>query len=58
MKKDNAIVKESGNLMGDSMIVNGDQFDIRSMIYTIRGVQVMLDRDLAASNWQKKRTTF
>ena len=49
MKKDNAIVKESGNLMGDSMIVNGDQFDIRSMIYTIRGVQVMLDRDLAAA---------
>ena len=72
MKKNNAIVKKSSNLMGDSMIVNGDQLDISSMIYTIRGVQVMLDRDLAelssvtpigslkgsASNWQKKRTTF
>jgi len=33
--------------MCDGMIVNGDQPDIRSMIYTIRGVQVMLDRDLA-----------
>jgi hypothetical protein len=28
---------------------NGDQFDVRSAIYTIRGVQVMLDRDLAAA---------
>ena len=45
--KNNNIVTKSGNLMGDSMIVNGDQLDIRSMIYTIRGVQVMLDRDLA-----------
>ncbi|MBR3921719.1 MAG: ORF6N domain-containing protein [Kiritimatiellae bacterium] len=35
--------------MCDGMIVNGDQPDIRSMIYTIRGVQVMLDRDLAAA---------
>ena len=35
--------------MGDSVIVNGDRFDIRSVIYTIRGVQVMLDRDLAAA---------
>ena len=49
MNNNSVIVKESGNLMGDSMIVNGDQFDIRSMIYTIRGVQVMLDRDLAAA---------
>jgi len=45
--KNNNIVTKSGNLMCDGMIVNGDQPDIRSMIYTIRGVQVMLDRDLA-----------
>ena len=42
--KNNNIVTKSGNLMGDSVIVNGDRFDIRSVIYTIRGVQVMLDR--------------
>ena len=48
MNNNSVIVKESGNLMGDSVIVNGDRFDIRSVIYTIRGVQVMLDRDLAA----------
>ena len=47
--KNNNIVTKSGNLMCDGMIVNGDQPDIRSMIYTIRGVQVMLDRDLAAA---------
>ena len=47
MNNNSVIVKESGNLMGDSVIVNGDRFDIRSVIYTIRGVQVMLDRDLA-----------
>ena len=47
--KNNNIVTKSGNLMGDSVIVNGDRFDIRSVIYTIRGVQVMLDRDLAAA---------
>ena len=45
--KNNNIVTKSGNLMCDSVIVNGDRFDIRSVIYTIRGVQVMLDRDLA-----------
>lgn len=49
MNNNSVIVKESGNLMGDSVIVNGDRFDIRSVIYTIRGVQVMLDRDLAAA---------
>ena len=49
MNNNSVIVKESGNLMGDSVIVNGDSFDIRSVIYTIRGVQVMLDRDLAAA---------
>ena len=49
MNNNSFIVKESGNLMGDSVIVNGDRFDIRSVIYTIRGVQVMLDRDLAAA---------
>ncbi len=47
--KNNNIVTKSGNLMCDGMIVNGDRFDIRSVIYTIRGVQVMLDRDLAAA---------
>ena len=47
--KNNNIVTKSGNLMCDGMIVNGDQPDIRSVIYTIRGVQVMLDRDLAAA---------
>ncbi len=41
------MIKKSGNLMGYGMVVNGDQFDIRSKIYTIRGMQVMLDRDLA-----------
>ena len=49
MNNNSVIVKESGNLMGDSVIVNGDRFDIRSVIYTISGVQVMLDRDLAAA---------
>jgi hypothetical protein len=49
MNNNSVIVKESGNLMGDSVIVNGDRFDIRSVIYTIRGVQVMLDRALAAA---------
>ena len=49
MNNNSVIVKESGNLMGDSVIVNGDRFDIHSVIYTIRGVQVMLDRDLAAA---------
>ena len=37
------------DLMGDNVIIKGDQFDIRSVIYTIRDVQVMLDRDLAAA---------
>ena len=49
MKKCNAMVKMGNELVGDSMIANCDQFDFRSVIYTIRGVQVMLDRDLAAA---------
>ena len=49
MKKGNAMIKKDDDLMGDNVIINGDQFDIRSVIYTIRGVQVMLDRDLAAA---------
>ena len=47
MKKGNAMIKKDDDLMGDNVIINDDQFDIRSVIYTIRGVQVMLDRDLA-----------
>ena len=49
MKKGNAMIKKDVDLMGDNVIINGDQFDIRSVIYTIRGVHVMLDRDLAAA---------
>lgn len=49
MKKGNAMIKKDDDLMGDNVIINGDQFDIRSVIYTIRGVHVMLDRDLAAA---------
>ena len=49
MKKGNAMVKIDNELIGDSSIANGDQFDVRSVIHTIRGVQVMLDRDLAAA---------
>ena len=49
MKKGNAMIKKDVDLMGDNVIINDDQFDIRSVIYTIRGVQVMLDRDLAAA---------
>ena len=37
------------NVIINDVIINDDQFDIRSVIYTIRGVQVMLDRDLAAA---------
>ncbi len=43
------MIKKDDDLMGDNVIINGDQFDIRSVIYTIRGVHVMLDRDLAAA---------
>ena len=43
------MIKKDDDLMGDNVIINGDQFDISSVIYTIRGVQVMLDRDLAAA---------
>jgi hypothetical protein len=42
------IITKDDDFVGDNVIINGDQFDIRSVIYTIRGVQVMLDRDLAA----------
>ena len=41
----------------NQVAVNADQISIRSMIYTVRGVQVMLDRDLAAA-YQVTTTVF
>ena len=41
----------------NQVAVNADQTSIRSMIYTVRGVQVMLDRDLAAA-YQVTTTVF
>ena len=41
----------------NQVAVNADQTGIRSMIYTVRGVQVMLDRDLAAA-YQVTTTVF
>ena len=40
--------KKSPSVQGE-LIANCDKLDFRSRIYTVRGVQVMLDRDLASA---------
>ncbi|MBQ0087655.1 MAG: ORF6N domain-containing protein [Bacteroidales bacterium] len=43
----NGAKKRRGEEFSATVAVRPEQGDIRSMIYTVRGVQVMLDRDLA-----------
>ena len=54
MKKETSGQIDSGE---NQIVVNADQISFRSMIYTVRGVQVMLDRDLAAA-YQVTTTVF